>query len=722
MIFVLPSIQTLVLSLGLLVVLKQNVVSAQPNGDYIGQRSGEGLFCPMGQAVTGVGSGTQIGSDYYETIRCVTTPDNEFSWYDPDEAGFRSFARIPGAWAYCPANHVAIGRCATSVAYYQRCRDNSNQELACAPISTYVRLDTTKTYTGCVKYGENFSCPDGYAVTGTCQSQSMLDPVCNTEQCSGISGTFVGVQCTLIRGYKYDGVDAVEDTDPPIFNFDGVCKAQTYSLEGQSGRTITEEQTFTKTSSIQTDVATSSTSGESLTKSLSVTATVGAEVGFPKLGLGVEASVSTERGFEYSTTFETSQSYSKELLESLDKSNTVTVEYALQGGLTWTVAVWSAHVTASANYGLQFKQYSPGQISSVLISEDAMIQTTRLDDRTFTLVLNSNNHDESFLKSACGEIATQYMYGTGEFSSITPDGHVSEYVEPGADGTTTTDPDEIVGGVGSGGAKKGCFSGDTIVTVFGSGQVYMKDLQVGDQVYTGTSKDGTALYQSIYSFGHWQQNLPMEYIQLYYNKLSRDYPPLELSPNHLIFLAKDTVSPVPANAVSVGDLLLRYNNGIREEVTVTDIKMITKQGAYLPLTSDGTIVVNDIAASAYVSIQPQAPKILGMIDAAFISEQTVFHWWLSPYRMICAGVSSTLCESDYNEEGIIFWLSFGEWIAEFGEQQPVIVQWAGLVLVGSALAVMAFAEYILGVAGMSMLPLLVGWQLRTLLTKKSNSV
>jgi hypothetical protein len=90
--------------------------------------------------------------------------------------------------------------------------------------------------------------------------------------------------------------------------------------------------------------------------------------------------------------------------------------------------------------------------------------------------------------------------------------------------------------------------------------------------------------------------------------------------------------------------------------------------------------------------------------------------------MICTGVSSALWEHDYNEEGIIYWLSFGEWMAEFGEQQPVIVQWVGLALVVSVLVVVAFAEYIFDVAGLSILTLLVGWQLRAVLTKKCHSV
>ena len=228
-----------------------------------------------------------------------------------------------------------------------------------------------------------------------------------------------------------------------------------------------------------------------------------------------------------------------------------------------------------------------------------------------------------------------------------------------------------------------------MVTVLGKGQVKMKELQAHDKVYTGT-KLSEPFYQEVYSFVHWQDHISMEYIQVYYSKAYGT--PLELSPSHLIFSGSKETVPIPASMIQAGDALLLDKDGIQEEVTVTKVKIVTKEGAYLPLTSDGTIVVNDVVASAYVSIHDSAPKIVDWFGGIGIAEQTLFHWWLAPYRMVCTGMAPQLCTDDYNEEGIIHWLAFGEKLAVLGEKMPALVQWIGLTLVLALLGFLVVAE------------------------------
>ena len=72
--------------------------------------------------------------------------------------------------------------------------------------------------------------------------------------------------------------------------------------------------------------------------------------------------------------------------------------------------------------------------------------------------------------------------------------------------------------------------------------------------------------------------------------------PLELTPKHLLYLA-DNTNPVPASTVEVEDKVWT----LEERKEVLEVNMITRGGLYNPLTMDGTIVVDGIAASVYTT-------------------------------------------------------------------------------------------------------------------------
>ena len=54
--------------------------------------------------------------------------------------------------------------------------------------------------------------------------------------------------------------------------------------------------------------------------------------------------------------------------------------------------------------------------------------------------------------------------------------------------------------------------------------------------------------------------------------------------------------------VGVGDKLLMGAGGV---IKVTKIATVNRQGAFAPFTESGTIVVSDILASSYVSLQEE---------------------------------------------------------------------------------------------------------------------
>ena len=159
-----------------------------------------------------------------------------------------------------------------------------------------------------------------------------------------------------------------------------------------------------------------------------------------------------------------------------------------------------------------------------------------------------------------------------------------------------------------------------------------------------------------------------------------------------------------------------------EYIEVTKVTSVVRNGAYLPLTPDGTIVVNGVLSSTYVSIDHITPEITGRFLG--LSQHNLFHWWLAPYRMVCLGISSKLYENDYDEQdGIIYWLKFGETLAEFGEKQHPLLQFLGVTIVFAGLFVLVVAEYLIcSRLGATVLLLLVlnttMWKFHHVSTKK----
>merc|ERR1712157_230972 len=87
-----------------------------------------------------------------------------------------------------------------------------------------------------------------------------------------------------------------------------------------------------------------------------------------------------------------------------------------------------------------------------------------------------------------------------------------------------------------------------------------------------------------------------DFVQIHTNKGA----PLEMTGEHLVFVDGKT-NPVRADSIKVGDLLKAEN----KNAVVEKIELVTRNGIYNPLTSSGTIQVNGIATSNYISFQKQ---------------------------------------------------------------------------------------------------------------------
>jgi hypothetical protein len=206
-----------------------------------------------------------------------------------------------------------------------------------------------------------------------------------------------------------------------------------------------------------------------------------------------------------------------------------------------------------------------------------------------------------------------------------------------------------------------CFSGISTVDVLGKGRTFMKDLQVGDEILTRENQ-----YQPVYGFAHLDKDSKADFLRI--ETSIPEEAPLEISGNHLLFV-QGKANPVRADSIKVGDVLQTGVEG--ESATITKIATVLRDGIYAPLTPDGELLVNGIKASAYASIQaPNAVEyfMFGQGVSSGLSQQMLSHMAMSPFRMMCMGISSKLCQS-FNEDGIPHYASFMLKIQQWVEAQ-----------------------------------------------------
>ena len=233
-----------------------------------------------------------------------------------------------------------------------------------------------------------------------------------------------------------------------------------------------------------------------------------------------------------------------------------------------------------------------------------------------------------------------------------------------------------------------CFPGDATCEVQGQGKVLMRNVKLGDKVLVHGGK-----YEPVYSFGHHSEHAEHRYLKLVAHGSS-----LEISYDHLVFVEGGRA--VPASSVKIGDKLLLADGAL---ASVEAIEASTKQGAYAPFTSSGTVVVNGVTASSFVSVQGTANLEIGSIDTG-LSLHFLAHAFEMPHRMWCQYVSACSKET-YTPDGISIWVAAPHMLAKwYVEQHTVIMGLLGVPLVGILLCMaypvttlMALAAILFGI-------------------------
>jgi hypothetical protein len=186
-----------------------------------------------------------------------------------------------------------------------------------------------------------------------------------------------------------------------------------------------------------------------------------------------------------------------------------------------------------------------------------------------------------------------------------------------------------------------CFSSKSLVNVQKKGWLNISQIKIGDKVLV---HGGT--YSQIYSFGHRNTRESADFLQIHSQGTQH---PIEISSDHLILLGGEHW--VPAADLRVGDMLTK---GDGSSTAISRIEHVTRKGVFAPFTVSGSIVVNDVVASNYVTFQRSEYLRIGNLETPL-----TFHWlghvFESVHRLACRVVA---CEEEtYTDSGISRWVS-----------------------------------------------------------------
>lgn len=173
--------------------------------------------------------------------------------------------------------------------------------------------------------------------------------------------------------------------------------------------------------------------------------------------------------------------------------------------------------------------------------------------------------------------------------------------------------------------SSGCFASDGTVQTESGEMISLKDLQVGDRVLSINS-EGATIFSDVIMFLDRELNQTREFVQIKTDGGAE----LRVTPAHLVPVWKPQQHETKylyADQVEENDFLLVNVNNNLEPQRVTEVRAVLARGFIAPLTSEGTVVVNSIAASCYALVNSQSLAHISFMP--FRTVKTLSNWFSS---------------------------------------------------------------------------------------------
>ncbi|KAL1401238.1 hypothetical protein pipiens_006768 [Culex pipiens pipiens] len=162
----------------------------------------------------------------------------------------------------------------------------------------------------------------------------------------------------------------------------------------------------------------------------------------------------------------------------------------------------------------------------------------------------------------------------------------------------------------------GCFTGDSTVQTINGEHRKLSELQIGEKVLSVDSS-GSVVYSEVMMFMDRDTHQSREFVHIETDGGAH----LTVTPAHLVMVWQKEIGEsryLFADRIQEGDYVLVNIDNNLEPRKVLRISAKLSQGVYAPLTSEGTVLVDSIAASCY----------------ALIDSQSVAHLSFLPYRVV----------------------------------------------------------------------------------------
>jgi hypothetical protein len=173
----------------------------------------------------------------------------------------------------------------------------------------------------------------------------------------------------------------------------------------------------------------------------------------------------------------------------------------------------------------------------------------------------------------------------------------------------------------------GCFPRTSTLLLEDGRTKSMEDVEVGDVVLS-TSKSGDVVFSPVIMFLHRDEDAVSNFVHFVTSQGHR----LIVSHNHLVQI--DVEHFVFASTLRVGDHLVVYDNHTLLRDQIASVATVVKRGVYAPLTSEGTVVVDGVAASCYAHVSSHLTAHTAMFPARWTSiftapsTQKGVHWYV----------------------------------------------------------------------------------------------